>query len=99
MGFLKKLFSGLNAPSQKQYYVFHVKCKRCGEILEGRVDVDNDLSVEYEGGGDNYYCRKVLMGDGKNLCFQQIEVGLKFNFNRKLLERRVESGGDFVENV
>ena len=97
MGFLKKLFGGGSKTSQKEYYVFQVKCKRCGEILEGRVDVDNDLSVEYEGGGDNYYCRKVLMGDGKNLCFQQIEVGLKFNANRKLLERRVESGGDFVE--
>ena len=22
--------------------------KRCGEIIEGRVDVDNDLSIEYE---------------------------------------------------
>jgi len=98
MGFFKKLFGGgSSGPAHKEYYVFQVKCKRCGEILEGRVDVDNDLSVEYEGGGDNYYCRKVLMGDGKNLCFQQIEVGLKFNANRKLLERRVESGGDFVE--
>ena len=97
MGFLKKLFGGTSSQSQKEYYVFQVKCKRCGEILEGRVDVDNDLSVEYESGGDIFYCRKVLMGDGKNLCFQQIEVGLKFNANRKLLERRVESGGDFVE--
>ena len=99
MGFLKKLFSGKAGSSQKEYYIFKVKCKRCGEILEGRVDVDNDLSVEYEGGGDTFYCRKVLMGDGKNLCYQQIEVGLKFNSNRKLLERRIESGGDFVENV
>jgi hypothetical protein len=97
MGFFKKLFGGFSKPSQKEYYVFQVKCKRCGEILEGRVDVDNDLSVEYEGGGDNYYCRKVLMGDGKNLCFQQIEVGLKFNSSRKLVEKRVESGGDFEE--
>jgi hypothetical protein len=97
MGFLKKLFGGGPGRARKEYYVFQVKCKRCGEILEGRVDVDNDPSVEYEGGGDNYYCRKVLMGDGKNLCFQQIEVGLKFNRERKLLERRIESGGDFVE--
>jgi hypothetical protein len=99
MGFFKKLFGGKAGSSQKEYYTFSVKCKRCGEIIEGRVDVDNDLSVEYEGGGDTFYCRKVLMGDGKNLCYQQIEVGLKFNSNRKLLERRIESGGDFVENV
>jgi lysyl-tRNA synthetase class I len=97
MGFLKKLFSGTIKPAKKDYYVFQVKCRRCGEILEGHVDVDNDLSVEYESGGDIYYCRKVLIGNGKNLCFQQIEVGLKFDTSRKLLERRVESGGEFVE--
>lgn len=97
MGFLKRLFSGGSSPSKKAFYTFNVKCKRCGEVIEGRVDLDNDLSVEYESGGDMFYCRKVLMGDGKNLCYQQIEVGLKFNADRKLLERRVESGGDFVE--
>lgn len=97
MNFLKKLFQGAVNTSQKEYYIFNVKCKRCGEIITARVDVDNDLSVEYEGGGDNYYCRKVVMGTGENMCYQQIEVGLKFNSRRKLLERRIESGGDFVE--
>lgn len=97
MNFLKKLFDGSSGSSQKEYYVFNVKCKRCDEIIEGRVDVDNDLSVEYEGGGDTFYCRKVLMGAGKNLCYQQIEVGLKFDSKRNLVERRVESGGDFVD--
>jgi len=97
MGFFKKLFSGLSAKPEKRYYIFQVKCKRCGEIIAGRVDVDNDLSVEYETGGDIFYARKVLMGDGSRHCYQQIEVGLKFNKERKLLERRIESGGEFVE--
>jgi lysyl-tRNA synthetase class I len=97
MNFLKILFGSKSHSAQKKYYVFTVKCKRCGQIIEGRVDVDNDLSVEYESGGDTFYCRKVLMGDGKNLCYQQIEVGLKFDSKRKLVERRAESGGDFVE--
>jgi hypothetical protein len=96
MGFFKRLFGG-SKPAKKEFYTFEVKCKRCGEIIEGRVDLDNDLSVEYESGGDIFYCRKVLMGDGKNLCYQQIEVGLKFDANRKVIEQRVESGGDFVE--
>lgn len=96
MNFLQKLFGGKPAGSRKSYYIFNVKCKRCGDVLEGRVDVDNDLSVEYEGDGDMYYCRKVLMGDGKNLCYQQIEVGLKFDSKRILIERRIESGGEFV---
>jgi hypothetical protein len=97
MDFFKKIFKGFSQKGQKTYYVFQVKCKRCGEIIEGRVDVDNDLSVEYEDGGDVFYVRKVLMGDGSNHCYQQVEVGLKFDKERKLLERRIESGGDFVE--
>jgi hypothetical protein len=98
MGFLKKLFGGFNSKPEKEYYVFQVKCKRCGEIIEGRVDMANDLSVEYESSGDTYICRKVLMGDGKNFCYQQVEVSLKFNAgHKKLLEKQV-SGGEFVEN-
>ncbi|MCS6994475.1 MAG: hypothetical protein N2117_12440 [Anaerolineales bacterium] len=96
MNFLQKLFGRLNPRPEKRYYRFQVQCKRCGEIIEGRVDLDNDLSVEYEDGGDVYYARKVLIGDGSRYCYQQIEVGLKFDKNRNLLERRVESGGEFV---
>jgi hypothetical protein len=95
MNFLKKLFSG-STPEQR-YYAFQVKCKRCGEIIEGHADLFNETSVEYEPGGDMYYVRKVLMGDGSNLCYQQIEVGLKFNKDRKLIEKRIE-GGEFIEN-
>ena len=47
MGFLKNLFGGgTSAKPEKRYYVFNVKCNRCGEIIEGRVDLDNDLSLE-----------------------------------------------------
>jgi hypothetical protein len=92
MDFLKKLFSGSPAKPQKRYYAFSVKCLRCGEIIEGRVDLDNDLSVEYESNRDVYYARKVLMGDNK--CFQRMEVELKFTSTRELLEQHV-TGGEF----
>jgi hypothetical protein len=95
MNFLKKLFSG--PAKEERYFTFQVKCKRCGEIIEGHADLFNETSVEYEQGGNTYYVRKVLMGDGKNLCYQQVEVGLKFDKNRKLIEKRVE-GGEFIEN-
>ncbi len=58
------------------------------------MDVDNDLSVEYEDGGDIYYCRKVVMGAAR--CYQQIEVGFKFNAKRRLLDQTI-TGGEFVE--
>jgi hypothetical protein len=93
MNFLKKLFGGSSATPQKHDYNFSVKCKRCGEIIQGRVNLDNDLSVEYEEGGDVYYARKVLMGEGK--CFQRMEVELKFTSDHKLLEQHI-TGGEFA---
>ena len=96
MGFLKKLFSGGGAQREKRYYVFQVKCNRCGEIIEGRVDLDNDLSLDYEGDRSVYFVRKGLLGTGENRCFQQIQVELKFTSSRELIERQVQ-GGTFVE--
>jgi hypothetical protein len=90
MNLLEKLFGGSSAGPQNRYYAFTVKCLRCGEIIEGRVDLNNDLSVEYEEGGDVYYARKTLMGVNK--CFQRIEVELKFKQNRELLERNITRG-------
>jgi hypothetical protein len=92
MNLLKKLFGGSSAQSGQRYYTFSVKCNRCGEVIEGRVDLNNDLSVEYEEGGDIFFARKVLMGE--NRCFQRIEVELKFNSARQLLEQHT-TGGQF----
>ena len=92
MGFLKNLFSGTSAKPEKLYYTFNVKCKRCGETIEGRVDLDNDLSLNDEGNG--YLVRKILMGS--NRCFQQIEVELNFDSSRQITEKTI-TGGTFVE--
>jgi hypothetical protein len=93
MNFLKKLF-GPPAKPEKRYYTFSVKCLRCSELIEGRVDLDNDPSVEFEEGGDVYYARKVLIGESR--CFQRVEATFKFTPARTLIERQV-TGGEFVE--
>ena len=90
MGFLKNLFGGSTAKPEKHFYTFHVKCRRCGEIIEGRVDLDNDLSLNDEGNG--YLVRKTLMGS--NRCFQQIQVELNFDSERQVLEKTI-TGGEF----
>ena len=95
MDFLKKFLGSAPTAQGKRYYAFEVKCNRCGEIIEGRLDLSNDLSVEYEDGRDVYFVRKTVMGNSK--CFQQIEVELKFNLDRKLLER-LSVGGQFTES-
>lgn len=92
MGFLKNLFGGGSARPEKRYYVFNVKCNRCGEIIEGRVDLDNDLSLSDE--GNSYLVRKGLIGN--NRCFQRIEVEMQFTSDRKLIEQQAQ-GGTFVE--
>jgi len=96
MGFLKKLFSGGTSTPDKRYYTFQVKCKRCSEIIDGRFDLDNDLSAEFEGDTQTvYHGRKVLMGDSGK-CFQQIEVQMKFSSTRVMLEQEI-TGGTFIE--
>lgn len=96
MGFLKKLSNLFAAASQsdsRTIYPIVVKCKRCGEIIQGQVNLASDVSAaEAEGGG--YYCRKLLMG--KQRCFQQIEVELQFNKDRQMVDRQIV-GGQFVD--
>ncbi len=95
MNFLKKFFTPPPSNSGK-FHKFAVKCKRCGEVIQGQVNVNNEPSVEYDEKGSPYYiCRKVLMGD--KLCFQQIEVIFNFNDQRGLLEQQI-TGGEFVED-
>jgi hypothetical protein len=93
MNFLKKLFSGSSQSTSSQYTYF-VKCNRCGETIGGHVNLSNDLSVDYDGDREVYFVRKGLMGSGR--CFQQIEVELKFDTNKNLIEKQI-SGGQFVE--
>jgi hypothetical protein len=95
MNFLKKLFTPRPA-TWGTFHYFTVKCKRCGELIEGRVNVNNEPSLEYDEKGRPYYiCRKVLIGSGH--CFQQIEVVFKFNVDRGVIEQHI-TGGEFVSS-
>ena len=91
----KKLFTPRPSNSGK-FHVFAVKCSRCGEVIQGQVNVNNEPSLEFDENGKTYFtCRKVLMGSGQ--CFQKIEVVFKFNDLRGLLDRQI-TGGTFVED-
>ncbi len=75
-----------------------VRCGRCGELIEARVDLNNDLSAEFgeEGREAAYFCRKVLIG--KQGCYIPVEVLLKFDARRRLTDKQV-NGGTFVEGL
>jgi hypothetical protein len=94
MNFLKNLFGQKTAPA-RSLLALKVRCRRCGEIIETRVDVANDLSEDYNDAGQTtYHCRKGLVG--RQHCYQTIEVELQFDANRRLIDRQI-SGGQFVE--
>ena len=92
MDFLKKLFSGASLAPQSTFHPFAVKCNRCGEVIESHINLNNDLSLEDDGSG--YFTRKTLTGNGK--CFQRIEVEMKFEASKQLIEKHAQ-GGTFVE--
>jgi hypothetical protein len=95
VNYFKKLFSARPSNSGK-FYNFEVRCKRCGEIIHGQVNVNNDPSVDYDESGKPFFiCRKVLVGN--QMCFQKIEVKFKFNELRGLLNREI-TGGEFVDD-
>lgn len=99
MEFIKRftrLFTSAN-PSGGRFYSIAVKCARCGEVVEGRINLYNDLSYEDgEAGGaaSTLAVRKVLVGNGR--CFQPLEAVLRFDGRRRLLEKTV-TGGTFVD--
>jgi hypothetical protein len=98
MGFLKRLSSLFLAPGKPDDFVYWVtaKCDRCGEIIRARVDLRNDLSINYgdRDGDTTYFCRKMLIGSQN--CYQQIEIELTFDASRKLIQQEIR-GGKFVE--
>jgi hypothetical protein len=93
---LTSMFSPPGRDSGRYIYPPSVQCNRCVEIIATPVDLRNDLSADYDEvtRADSYVCRKVLMG--RQHCFQQIEVVLRFDGARKLLERQV-TGVKIVE--
>lgn len=100
MDFIKKLFSSSSSTLQSNFYSFKVKCNRCGEIIESHINLNNDLSLDDE--GTSYFVHKILMGNGSGVpnrngkCFQRVEVEMKFNASKQLIEKQAQ-GGTFIE--
>jgi hypothetical protein len=96
MNLLEKIsrFLSPRRNTAQRYLPIYVKCKRCGEKISGRVDLWNEISPDYDGDTLSYHSRKVLMGSGT--CFQKIEIVLRFDANRRLVDQEV-AGGEAIE--
>lgn len=109
MGFLdslKSLFRGKEASrasgggrssfggDEKGVYRVYVRCKRCGEPLQSRINLANDLSLADD--GESWIVRKGLRGAGKSLCFETVEVTLYFNPQKTRLINAEATGGELI---
>jgi len=96
MSIFKRIGSIFKSQGTDRNYWFFVQCDRCKEVIKGRVDLFNHLSIQFGEGKDNstYYCRKVLIGSKR--CYLPIEVEFIFDANRKLIDRKIR-GGKFVK--
>ena len=89
---LKRIASFFSPRTPQREYFFYVRCQQCGEVIRGRVDLYNELSVEYDSRGapESYFTRKVLVGAQR--CYRPIEVELTFDRNRTLLNQEIRGG-------
>lgn len=94
MNFFKRiaqLFSGAPSSSDGRILTVYLLSRRCNEPVAGQVDLLNELSQTDEG-AHAYYARKVFRTSGQNRCFDQVEVELWFDQNKKLAEHQVQGG-------
>lgn len=92
LGIFRKLSQIFSPSGTDRNYWFYVQCNFCKEILKGRVDLYNHLSIKYGEGGNktNYFCRKLMIGS--NRCYRPIEIEFTFDSNRKLIDRQINGG-------
>lgn len=92
---IKSFFAG--SGREERVHWEYVRCLRCKEKLAVRVDLENELTPQYENESTEgaYYVRKGVLGSGKTRCFQMIEVELYFDAERKPVSRYI-TGGEFI---
>ncbi len=94
MSFLRKLFSGGNPAlphasnnADPHAWYMYVQCGKCGAPVAIRVDLRNDLSVDYETNGR--YVRKEIMD---STCFQLMYATVHFDGDGKATSQTIERG-------
>ena len=95
--FIKKissLFTGSGEDEGGRSLWISVQCDRCGEVIRTRVDLTNELTAGFGEGEAAFFCRKVLIGNQG--CYLPIEVRIKFDARRSLVEKQI-TGGKFME--
>jgi hypothetical protein len=104
VGFLKKLASlfsggpgGGSAGDDGRTRWVYVRCNACSEPLAIRVDLQNDLSPEWNNSSaagsdqpDYYSVHKTVIG--RERCYRSVEIELVFNRNHQVESERAVGG-------
>ncbi len=93
---LSKLITGGGGGSGNRTLDIYVLSQRCREPVAGQVDLFNELSRTEDDSGHEFYTRKVLHTSGDNRCFDQVEVNLWFDRNKRAVSHEV-IGGRWLE--
>jgi hypothetical protein len=92
MDFLRRLFTPNRRPTADALHLY-VRCNHCGAIVHVRVNLYNDLSVDYDDDVvSGYRLRKEIMD---SRCFRLMYADLTFDRNRREIARQIEDG-EFV---
>ena len=87
MSFFSRFFGRGGAQSADGGIYIRVRCDACGEVVQGRISPNSELSQADDGG---YYVRKVLVG---RQCFRPIEVQVRYSdLGRTEISREVKGG-------
>ena len=103
MGFLRRIFGGSGSVEGSGVtdtaWHFYVKSKYADEIIDIRVDPDNDLSPEFDGAGDgasHYTANKDIVGAKS---FKTINLHLIFDTSRSYTGDHTVDGGELVDKA
>jgi hypothetical protein len=91
---LSEFFAPIGRSTASTLWIY-VQCERCGEKIGTRLNLHNDLSIQYgkTEKHNTYFIRKKLIG--RERCFHPIEVELTFNNRRQLIDQQIR-GGKFI---
>lgn len=94
MSIIRKLFSGGNPLLPKasnstdpNAWWLYVQCSKCDAPLAIRIDLRNDISIDYE--TNSRYLRKEIMD---STCFQLMYAEVHFDDSGKVTDQTIERG-------
>ena len=86
---------GAGGAGDRNAMFLYVRCTRCRDVVQVRVNMANEPAQEYDEGGDKvtgYTLNKTIVD---STCFRPIPVTIRFDARRREQEREIE-GGEFV---